>query len=320
MQKIEGIRKNTKYLTIAKSPKPGVRDKNLTFSGKKSPVVSRHKSPSNFIRKNQKSKTYNMGNVSLPFTSMVRSSVKTFQNPEFRDYMEDIPVTIHGYLKETTKHLFCIFDGHGGDASAKICSVFFPDMFGRLLKEFSSNIESCLKKTFAKMDIETKKKNCITVGNTATVVYICNKLLFCANVGDSSCVLVSKDGAKMISVDHKCTEPSEIKRMTAAGGHVFDERLEGQLAISRAIGDHDLKDKGLIAEPHIYKTLITENDRFCVLASDGIWDVMNEKDIYEICKGENNTDILVEKIVNEAIERGSEDNISCIVVTFNNNK
>ena len=47
---------------------------------------------------------------------------------------------------------------------------------------------------------------------------------------------------------------------------------------------------------------------------------MNEKDIYEICKGENNTDILVEKIVNEAIERGSEDNISCIVVTFNNNK
>ena len=302
------------------SPKPGMRNISFNLSGKKSPKVSRDKSPSTFVRKNVKSKTYNYGKVALPFASLIKSSCKTFQNPYFRDYMEDIPVTIHSFLKEPTKHLFCIFDGHGGDTSAKISSVFFPEVFGRMIKEYSSNIEFCLTKTFAKLDIETKKKNCITVGNTATVVYIANKLLWCANVGDSSCVLVSKNEAKMISYDDKCTDPADVKRMTAAGGDVFDYRLEGQLAVSRAIGDHDLKDKGLICEPHIYKTLIGENDKFCVLASDGIWDVMKENDIYDICLGENSTDVIVEKIVNEAIERGSEDNISCIVVSFNHNK
>ena len=172
MQKFDGKGNKT-----SASPKPGPRNITFNLSGKKSPKVSRDKSPSTFVRKNVKSKTYNYGKVALPFASLIKSSCKTFQNPDFRDYMEDIPVTIHSYLKEPTKHLFCIFDGHGGDTSAKISSVFFPEVFGRMIKEYSSNIEFCLTKTFAKLDIETKKKKCITVGNTATVVYIANKLL-----------------------------------------------------------------------------------------------------------------------------------------------
>ena len=78
-----------------------------------------------------------------------------------------------------------------------------------------------------------------------------------------------------------------------------------------------LKDCGLIAKPHIYQCEITKNDRFCVIASDGIWDVVNSDDVYNICEREYNCDVIVEKIVNLAIENGSQDNISCIVVALN---
>jgi serine/threonine protein phosphatase PrpC len=95
--------------------------------------------------------------------------------------------------------------------------------------------------------------------------------------------------------------------------------LTGILAISRGIGNFDLKNKGLTSEPHISKYLIDEDVDYCVIASDGIWDVLKPEDVYQITKKEKNTDIIVENIVNEAIELGSEDNISCIVICLRNN-
>lgn len=281
--------------------------------------ICKEKSPKKVVkyqRKNTKSRTCIMGKVAIPFSSMIRSSTKTFQNPEFREYMEDIPLTQHGFMREPSKHLFAIFDGHGGDKSAKICFSLFPEIFSRFLKEYPQNIEMALKKSFSKIDSETKKQKCETVGNTATVVYISHKILYCANVGDSSCVLVSKDSAKKVSYDDKATDPAEIKRIEATGGKVFDERLEGQLAISRAIGDFDLKGKGLTSEPHLFRTIIGENDNYCVIASDGVWDVLEPMDVFNICKSEYNTDSIVDKIINDAVQKGSEDNISCIVISF----
>ena len=279
----------------------------------------RDSSPSYYTRKIQKSKTLYLKKSHFPFTttSIIRSSVKTFQNPEHRDYMEDITVIKHCFLKNPSTHLFCVFDGHGGDECAKLSEVFFPDIFAHMLKEEPNKIAKCLYKSFIKLDQEAQKENCISVGNTATVVYIHKKQLYCANVGDSSCCLVSTNQAKIISYDDKCNDLKEVKRIKLLGGQIIDNRLEGVLAMTRAIGDFDLKDCGLIAKPHIYQCEITKNDRFCVIASDGIWDVVNSDDVYNICEREYNCDVIVEKIVNLAIENGSQDNISCIVVALN---
>ena len=79
-------------------------------------------------------------------------------------------------------------------------------------------------------------------------------------------------------------------------------------------GAADMKNTGLSCEPFVYKTLIDETTEYCVIASDGIWDVMKPEDIFKICKRDQNPDIIVESIVDEAVERESEDNISCIVI------
>jgi len=109
---------------------------------------------------------------------------------------------------------------------------------------------------------------------------------------------------------------NEVLHIEKAGGQLIYNRLDGVLAISRAFGDIDLKNKGLISEPHIFKTTIDDSIRYCVIASDWVWDVVNANDVFNICENEKNTDTIVNKIVYMAIEKGSEDNISCIVISF----
>lgn len=122
-----------------------------------------------------------------------------------------------------------------------------------------------------------------------------------------------------MTYEDKCTDPSEIKRVKNEGGVIVEERLGGILAVSRAIGDHDLKGAGLSCKPHITKHLINSNDRCCVLASDGVWDVITEEMIYNYAQKIDDPEILVEKIIQESINFGSTDNISCIVIYFNKN-
>ena len=102
------------------------------------PIFSPHKrgkSPTPSVtRKSGKSKTTILSKSQFSFITLFKSSTKTFQNPEYRDYMEDITLTQHGFMKDANKHIFGVFDGHGGDESAKMCQELFPEIFSLLTK------------------------------------------------------------------------------------------------------------------------------------------------------------------------------------------
>ena len=237
------------------------------------------------------------------------------QNPEFCDYMEDCALSINCFNKESYRHLFCIFDGHGGNVTAKLCVKKFPEIFRKCLLESPFDYEMALKKSFYLMDQEIEKIKATEVGNTATIVFINNRLLYCANVGDSSCALIGKTN-EFITTEDKCTNKNEMKRIEKEGGTIIDDRLGGILAVSRGLGDFDLKSKGLTCEPHITKKLIDHNINYCVLASDGVWDVLSPDEVAKITQTYK-IDEMAKKIVETAMDRGSEDNISCIVVELN---
>ena len=237
------------------------------------------------------------------------------QNEEFCDYMEDCALSINNFNKESYRHLFCIFDGHGGNSTARLCVKRYPEIFKKCLLENPFDYEQALKKSFLLMDKEIEKSNGMEVGNTATVVFINNKLLYCANVGDSSCCLIGKT-AEFISVDHKCKNKKEAKRIEKEGGRIEEDRLNGILCITRGLGDFDLKNKGLIADPHVVKKLIDHSLDYCVIASDGVWDVLSPDDVAKITQ-DHNIDDLAKIIVETAKNKGSEDNISCIVIELN---
>ena len=64
--------------------------------------------------------------------------------------------------------------------------------------------------------------------------------------------------------------------MRNGGGIIFENRVGGSLAITRAFGDHSLKKDGVIAKPFINKHVLRSTDKFIVIATDGVWDVMED--------------------------------------------
>jgi len=121
-----------------------------------------------------------------------------------------------------------------------------------------------------------------TAGCTANVCLITPTHVYCANSGDARGILCEKGKSLDLSYDHKPDLPAERSRVISAGHYVEDSRVDGVIAISRALGDWEYKSDKLPAEkmavsgyPNVTKTEITANTEFVVCACDGIWDCMS---------------------------------------------
>ena len=242
--------------------------------------------------------------------------------------MQDFHKIIDKYMNDSTKGYFSLFDGHGtGTEPIKYARDRLPEILSKFLKDTNYNVEKSLIYSLQKLDDELKLyseiENC---GSTMTLVYIYTdyqsnkRILYCANLGDSKGILITTDQEdnkryRVLTTDHKCSNEEEAKRIRNVGGIVFNGRLFGQLALSRALGDFSMKAYGLICTPSIHKHIINDKDKYVVIASDGVWDEVKEKEISEMCiDGDISCEALGKKIVDTAIHRGSRDNVSCITI------
>lgn len=126
-------------------------------------------------------------------------------------------------------------------------------------------------------------------GSTCIVLMLRGNHAYCANCGDSRAVLSRQGVAEALSVDHKPTMASEWSRIVAAGGWVAANRVNGNLALSRALGDFVYKRNSTLtaeeqivsAEPDVTQCElnVTGTDEFIVLGCDGIWDVMTNQEV-----------------------------------------
>jgi len=129
-------------------------------------------------------------------------------------------------------------------------------------------------------------------GTTAVTVLIKDKKLYCANVGDSRAVACIAGRTDALSQDHKPNNPDETARITRAGGWVEYNRVNGNLALSRALGDFVFKrnntlkpdEQMVIALPDIEVREVTEDWEFIILACDGIWDVVTNEEAVEFVR------------------------------------
>ncbi|KAK0597503.1 hypothetical protein LWI29_025986 [Acer saccharum] len=116
-------------------------------------------------------------------------------------------------------------------------------------------------------------------GSTAVVAVLTACHIIVANCGDSRAVLCRGGRVVPLSRDHKPDRPDELQRIQAAGGRVINldgPRVEGILAMSRAIGDRYLKPV-VTAEPEISFTERDPEDECLIIASDGLWDVISSE-------------------------------------------
>ena len=276
------------------------------------------------INNNHNTNTSNSDSNTLPpFKDFFHSCE---QNPIHRKTMEDSYTAITKLGNDINKSFFAIYDGHGGSKASTYCKDNLHSFFLKQLESSSSsnnNIEKCIKTSFEQIDKEflNKNKNCNQMGTTATVVYLYNetnnkRVIYCANVGDSKCFLFKVNGNVLqLTKDHVCSDKTEVERVKKSGGMVFKNRVFGALMVTRSIGDKDMKEVGVIATPFVKKVEINnQEDKYIIIGSDGLWDTIKEERMKTIGSEDVTAEVLSKKLVNEAIEGGSMDNVSCIVI------
>ena len=252
-------------------------------------------------------------------TAVKSYAYKENPNSRYRDYMEDKGRAIENIKGDPNSCLFCLFDGHGGGDVSKYLQLNFYTYFKEILP--FQNFKEHFTSVFKLLDNKIKDLNYCNMGSTACVIYITKengqRCLYSANIGDTRSLLISSNDYKRLSYDHRATDEVECKRITNSGGIIFAGRVYGQLMLTRAFGDWELKQFGVTCEPHITRINITDNDRYVVVATDGVWDIFEDKDIYQMSKDMNNSKEFCNSIVDKAIEKGSMDNISCFIIKLN---
>ena len=84
--------------------------------------------------------------------------------------------------------------------------------------------------------------------------------------------------------------------------------------LTRSIGDREMKDYGVCSTPFVNIIKIMDNFKFIIIASDGIWDVINDDELFNISKLNLNCDEMSKRIIELSLEKNSMDNLSCIVI------
>ncbi|KAJ1284586.1 hypothetical protein BS78_03G216100 [Paspalum vaginatum] len=250
---------------------------------------------------------------------------------------------------------FAVYDGHGGALVADICKeriqVVLAEELARLglgrrgggaQGEEGARWREAMEACFARVDGQVcvmememeRNEEDHKVGTTAVVAVVGPRSIVVANCGDSRAVLCRAGVPVPLSDDHKPERPDETERVESAGGYVLHWngwRVWGVLSTSRAIGDQYMK-PFISAEPEVTVTDRTDKDEFLILASDGLWDVVPNDTACRVARnclsgrlaakfpdkypGTSASDAAA-MLVELAISKGSEDNVSAVVVELN---
>lgn len=235
-----------------------------------------------------------------------------------RHRMEDTCCAIPCINGDPGEAYYGVFDGHGGRRAADFAAQHLYEYIASN-ECFDTDVAEAVGSAFLKADkmfVELAEKQEMRDGTTAVAAYIRGGKLWVANVGDSRAVLSRKGVAKALSEDHRPNIESEQHRIESRGGTVFHMgswRVEGVLAVTRAIGDKDLK-KCVTAHPHIVQLDLSAGDELLVLATDGLWDVMSNQEVVDEALRHDDPSVAASALVREALARGSSDNISVLVV------
>lgn len=240
------------------------------------------------------------------------------------DRMEDRSIVQSQLANLPNTHLFGVFDGHAGQNCSDFVAKHFAGALFRAWVNADATPESALVHAFEDVD-EAFLKDAPAAeesGCTALTALVVDSTLFVANAGDCRCVLGRTDGSYVdLSRDHVATDPFEKARIEARGGFVSPQgRVQGRLMVSRAMGDRSVK-RFVSSTPEVLTSSISEKDDFIIMASDGLWDVISSHEAVSMLRSTVRVpDMAAKRLALKAVELGSDDNISVVVVFFGGNK
>lgn len=261
----------------------------------------------------------------------------------WRSSMEDA----HVIFMRDSWGFFGVFDGHGGSQ----CSEFIASRMNEELEKCGPpENEAAMKHLALRLDLEFLDKKQPS-GSTGTFAYVkpgakegAKYQLVVGNIGDSRVLLGRADGTIVegsgtdgaLTTDHKPDHPSEKERIERTGGKVVNvmgvARVNGDLSVSRSFGDAQYKETGgpaqedhpVSAAPEVCE-LDCDSTDFLVLVCDGISEgEFPNREVVKLAAeelaqsaaegGHADPGAAAAAVCNKALEAGSKDNLSCLIV------
>lgn len=280
---------------------------------------------------------------------MVLESVKSIQGK--RDYMEDR----YSYVDQDGIIIAFICDGHGGDQVAETVKHILPEILFHRVKTFKPHYSNVIKAKLIRKTLlylgQNMYNSVYSSGSTLTGIVADKNTVFIFNIGDSRTCFKTFNGVYSLTPiflngqyqdeikvdilnfkntnlfctrDHDAHNEIEVKRIKESGGKIIDDRLNGVLSVTRTVGDFDIK-PGLSYVPDVFWIEKNNVAGPIVMYSDGIYEPeritaasgtiggpnFDKKTLYHIGStyGANG-------LVSYAYLNGSEDNLTCLVVTI----
>ena len=256
-------------------------------------------------------------------------------------------------------NIFCVMDGHGinGHLVSRYLMKYINLFFKNNKKMNASNqnedsIYNRLKKSdyhilrrlfrHAERDLHKKSKiDANLSGTTCVMVAQIGDRFICANIGDSRAIMI-KTGNEIVplSIDQKPDDPEESKRIVQNGGEISQYEENGEksgpyriwkkgevypgIAMSRSVGDFIATSLGVVPEAKFIEEKIDQDCKFIVVASDGIWEFLDNKRVGEIVMPyykNDDPDGACKALIKEATEWWNKedivvDDITVVVVFF----
>jgi len=236
-----------------------------------------------------------------------------------RNHMEDCTKVVTNFQGQKNKVFFGVFDGHGGPEVANLAKDKLPANFAKMLSDPKLTVENAIINSFKVTDEIFKKYE--KTGTTVCISYATNekgkKVVYVANIGDSAAYLVNGSRAERMTYNHKVSDEKENARIKSSGGIIFSGRVFGTLELTRSFGDFGLKKYGVCPIPFINKLIVENDNKYIVMGSDGIWDVIDEELLHSLSLEAYNSEEYCDLIMKKAVELKTMDNISCITIKLN---
>ncbi|XP_034346448.1 putative protein phosphatase 1N isoform X5 [Arvicanthis niloticus] len=228
---------------------------------------------------------------------------------------------------------FAVLDGHGGARAARFGARHLP---GHVLGELGpapqepDGVRQALRSAFLHADAQLSAlwPHGDPGGSTAVALLVSPRFLYLAHCGDSRALLSRSGSVAFCTEDHRPHRPRERERIHDAGGTIRRRRVEGSLAVSRALGDFAYKQAPgrppelqlVSAEPEVAVLARQDEDEFVLLASDGVWDTLSGADLAGLVASRLrlglDLELLCAQLLDTCLCKGSLDNMTCMVVCF----
>ncbi|CAI0464642.1 unnamed protein product, partial [Linum tenue] len=229
-----------------------------------------------------------------------------------KKFMEDSHKIVSCLNGDSRSGFFGVYDGHGGRKAAEfVAENLHSNIMGTMVDcRDESSKEEALRAGYLKTDQQFLEQGLLS-GACCVTALIQGQEMVVSNLGDCRAVLCKGGVAEALTIDHRAEREDERQRIENKGGYVEFHRgawrVHGILSVSRSIGDSHLKE-WVLAEPDTNILHLTPDMEFLVLASDGLWEVVENQEAVDIvtasCMPENKSGPLLWDGIEYGIECG----------------